>query len=88
MTHSNKKPKGPFTLLTIALIVSELLLGSWMLSAAAGSTEKIIAGSLSVAVLIAFLVIYCVIYWIKTEFDKWYCTPFPKQTDESKPESD
>jgi hypothetical protein len=78
MTHNNKKPKGPFTLLTIALIVSELLLGAWMLSAEAASYERIVAGSLSVAVLIAFLVVFCVVYWIKTEFDKWFCTPFPK----------
>ena len=78
MTHNNKKPKGPFTLLTITLIVSELLLGAWMLSAEAASYERIVAGSLSVAVLIAFLVVFCVVYWIKTEFDKWFCTPFPK----------
>ena len=78
MTHNNKKPKGPFTLLTITLIISELLLGAWMLSAEAASYERIVAGSLSVAVLIAFLVVFCVVYWIKTEFDKWFCTPFPK----------
>jgi len=88
MTHNNKKPKGPFTLLTIALIVSEILLGAWMLSAEADSDEKIVAGSLSVAVLIAFLVVYCVIYWIKMEFDKWFCTPFPNPKEDNAQESD
>ncbi len=78
MTHNNKKPKGPFTLLTAALISSEVLLGAWMLSTEAASYERIVVGSLSVAVLIAFLVVFCVVYWIKTEFDKWFCTPFPK----------
>ena len=29
------------------------------------STERIVAGVLSIAVLIAVLVIFCVIYWIK-----------------------
>ena len=55
MTPSIKKAKGPFTLLAVTLIVSELLLGIWILSAATDSDERIVAGSMSVAVLIAFL---------------------------------
>jgi len=74
MTPNIKKAKGPFTLLAVTLIVSEVLLGFWMLSTATDSYERIVAGSLSVAVLIAFLVVFCVVYWIKTEFDKWRCS--------------
>jgi len=56
---------GPFQLITGSLIVSELLLGYWMLSKAEEPYERIVAGSLSIAVLIAFLVVFSVIYYIK-----------------------
>ncbi len=71
MTPNIRQAKGPFTLLAITLVVSELLLGSWMLYKATEPFERIVAGSLSVAVLIAFLVVFCVVYQIKTEFYRW-----------------
>ncbi len=71
MTPNIRQAKGPFTLLAITLVVSELLLGGWMLYKAADSYERIVAGSLSVAVLIAFLVVFCVVFKIKTEFYRW-----------------
>ena len=71
MTPNIRQAKGPFTLLAITLVVSELLLGGWMLFKATDSFERIVAGSLSVAVLIAFLVVFCVVFNIKTEFYRW-----------------
>ena len=60
--------KGPFTLLVISLIVSESLMVVWMLFTTPNSTERVVAGSLSVAVFIAYLVVFCVVYWIKTAY--------------------
>ena len=62
---------GPFQFLAISLIVSESLLGSWMYKVKdyPDFTERIVAGSLSVAVLIAVLVVFCVVYWIKRKYD-------------------
>ena len=71
MTPNIRQAKGPFTLLAITLVVSELLLGLWMLYKATEPYERIVAGSLSVAVLIAFLVVFCVVFQIKTEFYRW-----------------
>ena len=82
--HDNKRPRGPFALLTCALIASELLLGAWILSTKADTTERIVAGSLSIAVLIAFLVVFCVVYWIKMDYDKWERTQFPNAKPPSK----
>ncbi len=56
---------GPFQFLAISLITSEYLLGTWMSTPETSPTEKIVAGSLSVAVLIAVLVIFCIVYSIK-----------------------
>ena len=61
---------GPFQFLAISLIVSETLLGVWMLEEAENSTERIVAGSLSIAVLIAVLVVFCVIYYVKRKYDE------------------
>jgi len=41
-----------------------------MLEEAENSTERIVAGSLSIAVLIAVLVVFCVIYYIKRKYDE------------------
>ena len=81
MIPSVKTSKRPFRLLAAALIISEILMGLWMLLVATDHNERIVAGSLSVAILIAFLVVFCVMYHIKTEFDKWYCTPFSEKKD-------
>lgn len=56
---------GPFQFLAVTLIVSEFLLGYWMLFVAEDYYERIVAGSLSITVLIAVLVIFCVVYYIK-----------------------
>ena len=58
---------GPFQFLIYSLSISESLLGFWLLRTdiVIESTERIVAGALSIAVLIAVLVIFCVIYWIK-----------------------
>jgi len=81
MIPSIKTSKRPLRLLAATLIVSEILMGLWMLFVATEPYERIVAGSLSVAILIAFLVVFCVMYNIKTEFDKWYCTPFSENID-------
>ena len=53
--------------LIFSLSISEGLLLYWMSSVfEKGGPEKIVVGSLSIAVLIAVLVVYCVIYWINT----------------------
>ena len=62
---------GPFQFLALSLIVSEGLLGSWMYKVKdyPDFTERIVAGSFSVAVLIAVLVVFSVVYWIKKKYD-------------------
>ncbi len=62
MASSNLKP---YYFLIISLIVSEVFLAVWMVYVASSpTTERIVVGSLSIAVLIAVLVVYCIIYWI------------------------
>ncbi len=61
---------GPFQFLAISLIVPEILLGIWMFRDGIDSTERIVAGSLSIAVLIAILVVFCVVYYIKRRYDE------------------
>lgn len=57
---------GPFQFLIATLIVSESLLIHWMLIIAeTESAERIIVGALSITVLIAVLVIFTIIYYIK-----------------------
>ena len=64
---------GPFQFLALSLIVSEGLLAYWMIKIfdftdSASSTynyERIVVGSLSIAVLIAVLVVFSVVYKIK-----------------------
>lgn len=57
---------GPFQFLISTLIISESLLIYWMsLIAKMETTERIVVGALSITVLIAVLVIFTVIYWIK-----------------------
>ena len=64
MASSNLKP---YIFLIFSLGISELFLGIWMVYVASSpTTERIVVGSLSIAVLIAVLVVYCVIYWINT----------------------
>jgi hypothetical protein len=66
---------GPFQFLAFSLITSEILLGWWMYQVKdfTDFTERIVIGSLSIAVVIAVLVVFCVVYWIKKthgDFDK------------------
>ncbi len=66
---------GPFQFLALSLIVSEILLGCWMYQVkdSPDFIERIVIGSLSIAVMIAVLVVFCVVYWIKKtrgDFDK------------------
>jgi len=64
MVSLNEKP---YYFLISSLILSELFLAIWMFFVATTPTaERIVVGSLSIAVLIAVLVVYCVIYWINT----------------------
>jgi len=53
---------GPFQFLALSLIVSEILLGWWMYQVkdSPNFTERIVIGSLSIAVVIAVLVVFCV----------------------------
>ena len=88
MIPSIKTSKKPLMLLSFTLIVSEILMGSWMLVISTEPYERVIAGSLFVAILIAFLVVFCVMYHLKTEFDKWFCTPFPNPKEDNALESD
>jgi len=69
-TRQNKARRyfiGPFQFLAISLIASESLLAYWMykLSDSTNFSERIVVGSLSIAVLIAVLVVFCVVYSIK-----------------------
>ena len=69
---------GPFQFLALSLIASESLLAYWMskltdFTIPANHYERIVVGSFSITVLIAVLVIFCVIYYIKKkhgDFDK------------------
>ena len=64
---------GPFQFLVFSLIVSESLLTYWMYrlfdfidsSNPTAYYERIVVGSLSIAVLIAILVVFSVVYKIK-----------------------
>ncbi len=63
---------GPFQFLALSLIVSEGMLAYWMTKlfdfTSSNSTdyyERIVVGSLSIAVLIAILVVFSVVYKIK-----------------------
>lgn len=61
---------GPFQFLVLSLIVSEGLLVYWMSKISDNTIptnhyERIVVGSFSITVLIAVLVIFTVIYYIK-----------------------
>ncbi len=63
---------GPFQFLALSLIVSESMLAYWMIKlfdfTSSNSTdyyERIVVGSLSIAILIAVLVVFYVVYKIK-----------------------
>jgi len=58
----------PYWFLIIALAISESFLIIWMalVATTTPATERIVVGSLSIAVLISVLVVYCVITWINT----------------------
>jgi len=61
---------GPFQFLILCLVVSESLLGYWMWIAIDGEyIERIVIGVLSVAIIIATLVIFCVVYSMKKKSD-------------------
>jgi hypothetical protein len=61
---------GPFQFLALSLIVSESLLAYWMsnlfdFTSSTDYYERIVVGSLSIAILIAVLVVFSVVYKIK-----------------------
>jgi len=58
---------GPFQFLAFSLATSQILLGLWMLRTdiVIESDERIVIGSLSIAVLIAVLVVFAVVYSVK-----------------------
>ena len=65
---------GPFQFLALSLIVSEGMLAYWMTKlfdfTSSNSTdyyERIIVGSLSIAILIAVLVVFSIVYKIKKQ---------------------
>ena len=65
---------GPFQFLALSLIVSEGMLAYWMIQlfdfTSSNSTdyyERIIVGSLSIAILIAVLVVFSIVYKIKKQ---------------------
>ena len=63
MASSNLRP---YYFLIASLAISEAFLIIWMVIVARTiDTERIVVGSLSIAILIAVLVVYCVVYWIK-----------------------
>ena len=61
---------GPFQFLTISLISSEYIMWNWISISEIIPSERIIAGGLYLAVLIAILVIFCVVYWIKRKYNE------------------
>ncbi len=63
-TGDKKIQSGPLPVLIVYVIGSITLVSYWM-SISETSNEKIVFGAFSVALLIAFLVVFCVIYWIK-----------------------
>jgi len=58
---------GPFQFLAFSLITSEIIFGLWLYEVKdyTDYAERIVAGSFSIGVLIAILVIFCVVYSIK-----------------------
>ena len=61
---------GPFQFLAFSLIASESILVYWMSQIFTKTStnyfhERIVVGSLSIAILIAVLVVFCVVYSIK-----------------------
>ena len=58
---------GPFQFLAFSLITSEIIFGLWLYEVKdyTDYVERIVAGSFSIGVLIAILVIFCVVYSIK-----------------------
>ena len=69
MLESLGTGKRPFLLLTFFVSITEVLLGYWMITSDDYSNQKIVAGALSVAVVIAFLVVFCVVFWIMKRYD-------------------
>ena len=72
MTSLNEKIfLGPFKFLALSFITSEILFGAWLILIGNNeSAERIVIGSLSVAVLIAIVVVFCVVYFIKRKYDE------------------
>lgn len=57
---------GPFQFLALSLISSEYILLNWMtISENSGFYERIVTGVFVLAVLIAVLVVFCIIYKMK-----------------------
>ena len=61
---------GPFQFLTISLISSEYILWNWISMSEIIPSERIVAGALYLSVLIAILVVFCVVYWIKRTYNE------------------
>jgi len=64
---------GPFKFLILSLVTSQLFFGLWMVLIGNdndSSDERIVIGSLTIVVLIAIVVIFCVVYFTKRKYDE------------------
>jgi len=59
----------PFMFAVIALVITEIFLGIWMVYMEPESDERVIIGSLTITIFIAFLVVVVIMYWIKKILD-------------------
>jgi len=75
MSKRIKEPSfvGPFKFLILSLVTSQLFFGLWMIligNDPDSSAERIVIGSLTIVVLIAVVVIFCVVYLTKRKYDE------------------
>ena len=64
---------GPFKFLILSLVTSQSFFGLWMVLIGndnESSAERIVIGSLTIVVLIAIVVIFCVVYYTKRKYDE------------------
>ena len=64
---------GPFKFLILSLVTSQLFFGLWMVligNDVDSSAERIVIGSLTIVVLIAIVVVFCVVYFTKRKYDE------------------
>ena len=75
MPEQIKEPSfvGPFKFLILSLVTSQLFFGLWMVLIGNdndSSDERIVIGSLTIVVLIAIVVVFCVVYFTKRKYDE------------------